>query len=74
MITIEKSRSGRSGTSLIMQQEKDLSFSISDFTPEVDPDNTAPSSITDRVLQSDQNELSLDVSSIELECGPAGGW
>ena len=51
LITIEKSRSGRGGTSLIMQQEKDLSFSLSDFTPEVDPANTAPSSITDRVLQ-----------------------
>ena len=51
LITIEKSRSGRSGTSLIMQQEKDLSFSLSDYTPEVDPTNTAPGSITDRVLQ-----------------------
>lgn len=51
IITIEKSRSGRSGTSLIMRQEKDLSFSIADFTPEIDPTNTSPSSITDRVLQ-----------------------
>ena len=51
IITIEKSRSGRSGTSLVMRMEDDLSFSISDFTPEVDKTNTAPSSITDRVLQ-----------------------
>jgi len=51
IITIEKSRAGRSGTSLIMQMEDDLSFSVADFTPEVDPDNTAPSSTTDRVLQ-----------------------
>nr|WP_291810927.1 AAA family ATPase [Limnobacter sp.] len=51
LVTIEKSRSGRSGTSLLMQMEADLSFSISDFTPEVDAGNTAPSSITDRVLQ-----------------------
>jgi len=51
LITIEKSRSGRSGTSLKMQMEADLSFSISDFTPEIDASNTAPSGITDRVLQ-----------------------
>jgi len=51
IITIEKSRSGRSGTSLMMQMEADLSFSISDFTPEIDASNTAPSGITDRVLQ-----------------------
>ena len=51
IITIEKSRAGRSGTSLIMRQEDDLSFSIADFTPEVDPTNAAPSGITDRVLQ-----------------------
>ena len=51
IIAIEKSRSGRSGTSLMMQMEADLSFSISDFTPEIDAANTAPSSITDRVLQ-----------------------
>lgn len=51
IITIEKSRSGRSGASLVMRMEDDLSFSISDYTPEVDGANTAPSSITDRVLQ-----------------------
>lgn len=51
IITIEKSRSGRSGTSLMMKMEADLSFSISDFTPEIDASNTAPSGITDRVLQ-----------------------
>ncbi|GAG04514.1 unnamed protein product, partial [marine sediment metagenome] len=36
LITIEKSRSGRSGTCLIMNMEADLSFSVADFTPEVD--------------------------------------
>ncbi|MEL0119084.1 MAG: AAA family ATPase, partial [Opitutae bacterium] len=51
LITIEKSRSGRSGTSLLMRMEADLSFSIADFTPEIDATNTAPSGITDRVLQ-----------------------
>jgi hypothetical protein len=51
LITIEKSRSGRSGTCLAMRMEDDLSFSISDFTPEVDQSNTSPSSIGDRILQ-----------------------
>ena len=51
IITIEKSRSGRSGTSLLMRMEDDLSFSVADFTPEVDQSNTSPSSVQDRVLQ-----------------------
>jgi hypothetical protein len=51
IITVEKSRSGRSGTALIMRQEADLSFSVADFTPEVDDSNTSPSSVTDKVLQ-----------------------
>ena len=51
LITIEKSRSGRSGTSLLMRMEDDLSFSVADFTPEVDQSNTSPSSVQDRVLQ-----------------------
>jgi len=51
IITIEKSRSGRSGTALIMRQEDDLSFSVADFTPEVDESNTSPSSVTGKVLQ-----------------------
>jgi hypothetical protein len=50
LITIEKSRAGRGGTSLIMRQEEDLSFSVADFTPEVDKSNTSPSSVQDRVL------------------------
>ena len=51
LITIEKSRSGRMDTQLVMQMQDDLSFTISDFTPEVDETNTSPASVTDRVLQ-----------------------
>lgn len=51
ILTIEKSRSGRGGTQLLMKQEQDLSFTLSDWTPEVDPSNASPSGITDRVLQ-----------------------
>jgi hypothetical protein len=51
IITVEKSRSGRGGTSLLLRQESDLSFTLADWTPEVDPTETAPSGVTDRVLQ-----------------------
>jgi hypothetical protein len=51
IITVEKSRSGRGGTSLLLRQETDLSFTLADWTPEVDPTETSPSGITDRVLQ-----------------------
>ena len=51
VISIEKSRCGRGGTQLLMQQEDDLSFSIRDFTPEVDASDATPASHSDRVLQ-----------------------
>ena len=51
ILTFEKSRSGRSGTQLLMKQQKDLSYTIEDWTPEVDPTNASPSGVTDRVLQ-----------------------
>jgi hypothetical protein len=51
LLTIEKSRNGRSGTSLILRQEDDLSFSIADFTPEVSKKDKSPASISDRVLE-----------------------
>jgi hypothetical protein len=50
LIEVEKSRSGRSGTHLILGQDDDLNFYIADFTPEMDPDDTTPSSVQGRVL------------------------
>jgi hypothetical protein len=50
LITIEKSRQGRSGTQLLMQMNDDLSFSVADHTPEVDSE-PSPSSVHGRVLQ-----------------------
>ena len=50
LIEVEKSRSGRSGTHLILGQSDDLDFYIADFTLEMDPDDTAPSSVQGRVL------------------------
>ena len=51
ILTFEKSRSGRGGTQLLMKQQKDLSYTVEDWTPEVDPTNASPSGVTDRVLQ-----------------------
>jgi hypothetical protein len=51
IITIEKSRSGRGGSQLLLKQEADLCFTLADWTPEVDPTNASPSGTTDRVLQ-----------------------
>ena len=50
LITIEKSRSGRGGSSLLLKLEDDLTFTLSDYVPEIDPAETGPSGITDRVL------------------------
>ena len=73
IITIEKSRAGRSGTSLIMRQEDDLSFSVADFTPEVDPTNTAPGSVTDRVLQRLRTGYPRTFSRTDLNADPLVG-
>jgi hypothetical protein len=48
IITVEKSRAGRSGAQLLMRQEEDLTFRIADWTQE--EDSTRPGSITDKVL------------------------
>ncbi len=50
LINIEKSRAGRGGTSLLMQMEADLTFSVSDYMPEVDEAKTTPDGMVDRVL------------------------
>jgi hypothetical protein len=73
IVTIEKSRAGRSGTSLIMRQEDDLSFSVADFTPEVDPTNTAPGSVTDRVLQRLRTGYPRTFSRTDLNADPLVG-
>ena len=51
LITVEKSRSGRSGTQLEMRMEEDLSFSIRDFVPPGAKSGSSPASVVDRVLQ-----------------------
>ena len=51
LITIEKSRSGRTGTQLEMRMNEDLSFSIRDFVAPEASSASSPASVVDRVLQ-----------------------
>ena len=73
LITIEKSRSGRSGTCLIMNMEADLSFSVADFTPEVDETKTTPDGIVDRVLMKVRTSYPRTVTREELNSDPLVG-
>nr|BAR22905.1 bifunctional DNA primase/polymerase [uncultured Mediterranean phage uvMED]BAR22925.1 bifunctional DNA primase/polymerase [uncultured Mediterranean phage uvMED]BAR39146.1 bifunctional DNA primase/polymerase [uncultured Mediterranean phage uvMED] len=73
IIHVEKSRSGRSGTALIMRQESDLTFSIADFTAEIDSTDTSPSGITDRVLSRVRAIYPRSISRTELNADPIVG-
>ena len=73
IIEVEKSRSGRSGTSLVMRQEDDLSFSIADFTPEVDQSDTSPSSVYNRVLERLRVIYPRTATKTELNSDPVVG-
>ena len=66
-INIEKSRSGRSGTQLAMRMEADLTFSVSDATPEIDPGKTTPDSIVDRVLTKIRTVYPRWITKAELD-------
>ena len=72
-ITVEKSRSGRSGTSLAMRMEADLTFSISDATPEVDQTKTTPDAIIDRVLMKIRTIYPRLISRSALNTDPLVG-
>jgi hypothetical protein len=73
VITIEKSRCGRGGTQLLMRMEDDLSFSIRDFTPEVNPDDTTPASHSDRVLQRLRTVFPRTLRQADLNSDPLLG-
>ena len=72
-INIEKSRSGRSGTRLQMQMESDLTFSISDATPEIDPVKMTPDSQVDRVLTKIRAIYPRWITKTELDSDPIVG-
>jgi hypothetical protein len=73
IITIEKSRCGRGGSQLLMRMEDDLSFSIRDFTPEVDPDDSTPASHSDRVLQRLRTAFPRSLRQADLNSDPLVG-
>ena len=73
IIHVEKSRSGRNGTALIMRQESDLTFSIADFTAEIDSTNTSPSGISERVLSRVRAIYPRSISRTELNADPIVG-
>jgi hypothetical protein len=73
VITIEKSRCGRGGTQLLMRMEDDLSFSIRDFTPEVNPDDSTPASHSDRVLQRLRTVFPRTLRQADLNSDPLVG-
>ena len=70
LITIEKSRSGRSGTQLIMKLTENLTFEIGDYTPELDKTNTSPASVSDRVLNKLRTVYPASRSTEELVLDP----
>ena len=73
LITIEKSRSGRSGTSLIMNMEADLTFSVADFTKELDETKTTPDGIVDRVLMKVRTIYPRTITRDDLNSDPVVG-
>jgi len=49
LISVEKSRAGRDGSTLLMKLEDDLTFSLTDFA-DGDAESSSPASVVDRVL------------------------
>ena len=73
LIGIEKSRSGRGGSSLLLKIDEDLCFCLSDYAPEIDPTETGPSGITDRVLARLRTAYPEGRTRIELNADPIVG-
>jgi hypothetical protein len=73
LIGIEKSRSGRGGSSLLLKIDEDLCFSLSDYAAEIDPTETGPSGITDRVLARLRTAHPEGRTRIELNADPIVG-
>ena len=72
-INIEKSRAGRGNTSLVMRMEADLTFSVSDYMPEVDETKTTPDGIIDRVLMRIRTMYPRTTTRLELNSDPLVG-
>jgi hypothetical protein len=72
LISVEKSRAGRDGTTLLMKLEEDLTFSLADFV-EVDPDSASPASVVDRVLTRLRSAYPRALSRADLAADPLCG-
>jgi len=72
LITVEKSRTGRDGSKLILKLENDLTFSLTDY---VEPHSEAstPASVVDRVLQRIRAAYPRAVTRSELAADPLCG-
>jgi hypothetical protein len=73
LITIEKSRCGRGGTHLLMQMENDLSFSICDYVPEREEEDSSPANITGKVLARVRTGYPRWYSRADLQADPLVG-
>ena len=72
LITVEKSRAGRDGSSLLMRLEDDLTFSLADYV-EADADSSNPASVVDRVLQRLRAAYPRSLSRQQLASDPLCG-
>lgn len=72
LISVEKSRAGRDGTSLLMRLEDDLTFSLADYA-ETDAETSNPASVVDRVLQRLRAAHPRSLSRQQLAADPLCG-
>ena len=71
LITVEKSRTGRDGSTLLMKLEADLTFSLADFVE--GEGNEGPATVVDRVLQRLRAVYPRSLSRSELAADPLCG-
>jgi len=72
IISVEKSRAGRDGTSLLMRLENDLTFSVADYI-ETEAEDASPASVVDRVLQRLRAAHPRPMSRADLAADPLCG-
>jgi hypothetical protein len=72
LITVEKSRTGRDGSRLLMKLESDLTFSLADYA-EMDGESASPASVVDRVLQRVRAAFPRSVTRSDLAADPLCG-
>jgi hypothetical protein len=71
LITVEKSRAGRDGSTLLMKLENDLTFSLADYVET--EGNEGPATVVDRVLQRLRAVHPRSLSRSDLAADPLCG-